>query len=166
MLESCSIQKKNVVTAGENVKVLGLNFNVAQDSRTFARALLSQVHKDLKTRIDKWSILSNNVLGRKLLANTLLIAKLNYHLPWLSGLRETDFSKLQKTLNGFIFKKRILGLDLKFASPRNGGLGAPYLYNRYVTAQCSWIRKIIKYEDLPLDQMPDQRTKKGTTSTF
>ena len=155
MLECCSILRKNVFCSEDDVKILGLNFNISQDPQITSKATLHKIHEELASRMAKWTILSNNVLGRKLLANTLLIAKLNYHLPWLSGLKEADFSKIKKSLNAFIFKKNILGLDLKFASAKKGGLGAPYLFNRYVTAQSSWLRKIIKYDKVALSCTPD-----------
>ena len=81
----------------------------------------------IESRIRPWEIVSKSYNDRKTLTNTLLISKLNYSLPFLFGLEEANFKKIQGIINNFIFKKRIYPGKGKFCNKKKGGLGAPNL---------------------------------------
>ena len=74
------------------------------------------------------------------------------------GLKEKDFAGMQRSIDKFIFNKKIFKGKGKYCSKKVGGLGSPKLYERFLTAQLSWLRKCAQWSkaggDAPLWFLP------------
>ena len=92
------------------------------------------------------------------MTNTILVARVNYQLSFMFGLKEKDFAGMQRSIDKFIFNKKIFKGKGKYCSKKVGGLGSPKLYERFLTAQLSWLRKCVQWSkaggDAPLWFLP------------
>ena len=87
---------------------MGFNFKVGRNLKSTAINTLNKLTEYIKDRIKLWEIVSKSYNERKILANTLLISKVNYSLPCLFGLDVKSFKKLQGVIDKFIFAKKNL----------------------------------------------------------
>ena len=124
-LEGKGLLRENFYFPGREATILGFTFKVGANLKCTSINTLSKLTEYITDRIKPWEIVSKSYNDRKILANTLLISKVNYSLPFLFGLDEKNFKKLQGVINNFIFKKKIYPGKGKFCSKRHGGLGAP-----------------------------------------
>ena len=109
-LEGKGLLRENFYYPGQEVSTLGFKFIVGANLRGTDW---------IEDRIRPWEIVSKSYNDRKTLTNTLLISKLNYSLPFLFGLEEANFKRIQGVIYNFILKK--LTLEKGNSAVRRGG---------------------------------------------
>ena len=68
-------------------------------------------------------------------------------------LNERDFKNIQRTLNNFAHKKKLVSKERKYMSQKMGGLKIPDLYLKYLANKISWLRTLKKEERKKEDEV-------------
>merc|ERR1712237_237483 len=153
-LENKGLLRENFYFPGREINALGFSLKIGMNLKRNSVEILDKFTEYIRNRIKPWEIVSKSFNERKILANTLLISKVNYSLPLLFGLDVKSFKKLQGVIDKFIFAKKIYPGKGKYCNKRVGGLGSPEIYYRYISSQLSWIKKLVEWDDIEIELLP------------
>ena len=108
---------------------------VARDKIELERGKMRNIIESFENR-DK----GLTIKGRKFISNSLLCSKL-YHCTAAFPLKLKDFSGIQKIIDNFTHKKKIISGNRKYLPSGRAGLALPYLTSRHQAARLAMLKK-------------------------
>ena len=108
-LESKGLLRDNFYFPGREINILGFNFKVGGDLKGTAINSLNKLTEYIKDRIKPWEIVSKSYNERKILANTLLISKVNYICRYVRKYEQSVFVYCTISLGVVLYQ--ILSID-------------------------------------------------------
>ena len=82
------------------------------------------------------------IKGRKIISNSLLCSKL-YHCTSAFPLKNKDFSDIQKLIDNFTHKKKVMCDNRKYLPFRRAGLALPCLTSKHQATRLALLKNII-----------------------
>ena len=143
--------RKMICGGDQSFRFLGFDFT-PNDLKVGASARLAQLSSEIK-RIAGAFPESTTLKGRKTVCSSLMISKLSAIITTFE-FSEKELKGVQKIINNFCHKKKIVAGAMKYLSYSKAGIQIPLYYIRYLVARAAMLKKLhfmlSEHQTLPL----------------
>ena len=128
-----------ICDANQSFRFLGFDF-LPNDLKKGASDRLEQIASEMK-RIASAFPEKTTLKGRKTVCSSLMLSKLSSIINTFE-FSEKEFKGVQRVVNHFCHKKKIVAGAMKHLSYAKGGIQIPYYYVRHLVARTSLLKKL------------------------